>query len=86
MSLQIGVDSYVTLEEAGDYVSKMYVPDSQQYIKWTGMADASKEVILRQSCRSIDFLRYSGEKLKYGQTLQFQESKGTLQDMVQDFS
>lgn len=69
--LTVGVDSYVSLEDADSYVKSMYTDDSDLYISWFGLSDTSKEAWLRRSTKALDNLKYQGEKLNYSQRLQF---------------
>lgn len=71
MALQVGIDSYVSLEEANRIVEENFTSDSSLFKKWSDLSDGDKEVLLRQSTYSIDRLKLQGEKLKYGQRLQF---------------
>lgn len=71
MALQVGIDSYVSLEEANKIVEENFTSDSTLFKKWSDISDSDKEVLLRQSTLSIDRLKLQGEKLRYGQKLQF---------------
>jgi hypothetical protein len=71
MALEVGKDTYATLEEADNYIANLYMPTSQQVIKWNALPEGSKEVLLRASCKAIDYLKFDGEKKQYSQVLQF---------------
>lgn len=70
--LVVGVDSYVTLEEANKYVQDYFANDAAITSKWTALTDAAKESLLRQSTQAIDNLfKFKGRKKKLSQPLQF---------------
>lgn len=71
MSLNIGVDSYVSLEEANQYVEKNYVSTNSYRVKWNSLSDSDKEVLLRASTSALDQLKYIGSKRDYSQKLKF---------------
>ena len=71
MALSVGVDSYVTLEEAEDILGKAYTSTNEVYVKWQGLNDSDKEVMLRTSCRDINNLKFDGRREKVGQVLEF---------------
>jgi len=69
--LTLGVDSYVTLAEADSYVENNYMSTSNEMETWSGLQDSDKEVVLRQSCLSLNNLKYTGSKQRNGQKLAF---------------
>lgn len=71
MALTVGVDSYVTLEEAELYITNNYVSNSKVKEKWNGLSNADKEALLRASCKSLNAIRYDGVKLRVSQPLAF---------------
>lgn len=71
MSLVVGVDSYITLEYANEYVVKHFPSDSAFRTTWAGKSDADKEVLIRTSTQAIDSLKFNGRKLNYSNRLQF---------------
>lgn len=71
MSLKVGVDSYVTLEEAENIIDFSSVSSDEAYIKWSELSDRDKEVLLRNSCRDLNNLKYSGRKARASQNLAF---------------
>lgn len=71
MSLVVGTDTYVTLAEAVTYVTNMYMPSTDQYVRWFSMSNDNKEVLLRRALRNIDRLPFVGSKAIVGQTLAF---------------
>ena len=71
MALIVGVDSYVTVEEADKMLGGLYLDNNEVYKKWQTLTESQKEVLLRASCRDLDNLRYTGEKKNYSQKLQF---------------
>lgn len=71
MSLTVGVDSYVTLDEANLIINNNYLSSSDILIKWGGLSDSDKEVMLRTSCRDINNLKFDGRRAVVGQKLEF---------------
>lgn len=71
MSLDINKESYVTLDEANEIASKNYTSTSDILVKWNALSDSDKEVLLRNSCTSIDCLKFDGVKARANQSLAF---------------
>lgn len=69
--LEVGIDSYVTLEEASVLAAKTCLSSDPAYKKWSDLADSDKEVLLRNSCRSINNLKFNGRRKKVSQVLEF---------------
>ena len=69
--LTVGFDSYVTLEEANSIASGTNLSTDRAYHFWLGLTDADKEVLLRNSCRSIDNLKFDGRRKNLSQVLEF---------------
>ena len=71
MSLVVGIDTYVTVEDADKYISENYTSNSSEFNKWNSLTDSDKEVLLRRSASSLNKLQYSGSKRICGQKLAF---------------
>jgi len=71
MALKVGVDSYVTLEEAEVFINNNHLSTSDMIAKWNNLSNSDKEVMLRTSCRDIDNLKFDGRREKVGQILEF---------------
>lgn len=69
--LQVGIDSYVTLEEAEVLAGGAFLSNDKAYSVWKELEDSDKEVLLRNSCLSINNLKFTGRRKKYGQILEF---------------
>ena len=69
--LTVGVDSYVTLEEAEQLAMLSFISSDTAYEKWRSLSDSDKEVLLRNSCSAIDSLNFDGRRQKLGQILEF---------------
>lgn len=69
--LTVGVDSYVSLEEAEELAAATNLSSDPAYQKWLTLSDTDKEVLLRTSCRDIDCLKFDGRKRSFSQRLQF---------------
>ena len=74
VELKLNINSYVTVEEADDYINTHYSDESPEYEKWfnSGLSDENKKRALINSTSSIDnLLRFKGAKLNNAQSLQF---------------
>ena len=60
--LDVGVDSYVSLEEANTIASYTNLSSDKAYQNWLSLNDNDKEVLLRNSCRAIDNLKFEGRR------------------------
>ena len=69
--LTVGVDTYISLEDAEILIEKTSLSSDPAYKKWTELTNADKEVLLRNSCRSIDNMKFNGRRAKVGQLLEF---------------
>lgn len=68
--LEVGIDSYITLEEAETYI-KNYVTDEAIKAKWNALTGEQKEVYLRKAVLNIDKLHFGGIKVDSKQRLEF---------------
>lgn len=69
--LTVGVDSYVTLEEANNIAAATSLSSDKAYQKWLTLTDSDKEVLLRNSCRDINSLKFDGRRKNLSQVLEF---------------
>lgn len=69
--LSVGVDSYVTLDEAEIIASRTSLSSDKAYQLWLTLSDSDKEVLLRNSCRDIDSLKFDGRRKQLSQRLEF---------------
>lgn len=69
--LTVGVDSYVTLEDANDIAAATSLSSDKAYQKWLTLTDSDKEVLLRNSCRDINSLKFDGRRKNLSQVLEF---------------
>ena len=61
-----GIDSYVTLAEADDYVANFYAQ-----ISWSELSETQKEQRLVLACERLEALPFTGRKRLRGQNLLF---------------
>lgn len=73
--LVVGINSYVDLSEADEYVSAHFVSDADERIKWEAMSDLDKAVFLRAGVQAIESVRWTGKKLSDAQPLCFPRIK-----------
>lgn len=72
MSLNIGFDSWVSLEEAEELIKSLFTSSNEYFLKWNSLSDEDKEILLRNSAFSIsDSYRFTGRKQKQSQRLAF---------------
>lgn len=67
--LEIGVDTYIILENAETYLSANYA--SAELTFWDALEDSAKEILLRKAVKSIDGQRLAGRKANITQDLEF---------------
>lgn len=72
MALEVGVDSYISVEDADNYVLNYYGNRVDVLGKWQLLSTSAKESMLRDSTRSIDTaFKFRGRKRRMAQRLQF---------------
>lgn len=69
--LVVGVDSFISVEDADKYVSVTYMNTNAYRIKWESLTVENKEVLLRRSTRALNRLKYVGRTKQYNQRLAF---------------
>lgn len=69
MSIIIGTDSYVSVEDATTYLGNYFDTDN-----WTSETEANKEIALKQATRRIDSLNIRFSKYDREQSLEFPRS------------
>lgn len=69
--LTIGKDSYVTNEEAAQYVSEYYTATDPLRIAWEALSTDDQDVYLRKAFRQINALPYTGRPKDPKQSLPF---------------
>lgn len=80
--LVVGVDTYITIQEANEYVSKYFLTTDPLRIQWEALTDDDKEVLLRKSFDQINQLPFTGEPKDPKQFLPFpRKCNFTAQDM-----
>lgn len=78
MSLNVGVNSYITVAEADELIADNFISTNEALVMWNSLQQSDKEALLIKSCRSIDQLRLNGKKLRTNQYLQFPRSKTSI--------
>ena len=69
--ISVGENSYVTLEEAETMAAYTCLSSDKAYLFWKELSDSDKSVLLVNSCRAIDNLKFSGRRRSLGQHLEF---------------
>lgn len=65
------VETYITLEEANNYIAEYYTSTDPLRIQWEAMSDDDKEVYLRKSFAQINELPYVGRPKNINQPYPF---------------
>lgn len=73
--LEVGKDSYVTIEEANDYVENNYPDFDDLAVTWGVLTDKEKKSYLGASLSQIEALVLYGKRLNPTQDLQFPRVK-----------
>lgn len=69
--MTVGIDTYITLEEANTYISTYYVSTDPLRINWDKLENADKEVYLRNGSKAIDSLVLLGKRASKDQKMEF---------------
>lgn len=69
--LIVGVDTYITVAEADEYVSTHRVSTDPLRVQWEAMSESDKEVYLRKAFDQINSLPYVGKPMNPKQQLPF---------------
>ena len=78
ITLEVGVNTYVTLEEAGNIIETIY-----DNAEWQSLTDEQKKVCLVNAANKINLLAVKGEKLESSQELLFPRNwETTVNDKV----
>ena len=62
MAFEIGIDTYMSLDEADKIVREHYLSISKEVKLWDSLTDKDKEVLLRRTTHNIDSLMWIGIK------------------------
>ena len=76
--LTVGVDSYVTLADANNLAAANFLSSDKAYQFWINLSDSDREVLLRNSCRAIDNLKFDGRRKNTSQILEFPRVNQTI--------
>lgn len=71
--LTAGIDSYISVAEADEYIRTHYMSTDVSAVRWAALIEAEKEIQLRNACRLIEALPLSGSCAK-DQPLSFPRS------------
>ena len=71
MSIIIGANSYITVQEADDYITEHYFDTDEVTEKWFLLDEEEKEIVLKRASRSMNLWPFTGVKSSYNQTLAF---------------
>lgn len=71
MGLEVGTNSYVTIEYADDFFNARYGDEEN---RWTNLTEYQKEIVLIQAAQLIDALPFKGIKNSLDQPMAFPRS------------
>ena len=71
MALIVGTDTYISLDDAQEYLSENYISTDEKLIAWNALSDMDKEILLRKALKTIEAQPYVGFKACSTQTLEF---------------
>lgn len=71
MTITVGTDTYITLEDASTYLALHYIAADVQLVAWEALDDADQEIYLRNAMQAIENLPYPGRKQDVNQALNF---------------
>ena len=69
--LQVGVDTYITIEEMNQYVTTHFVSSDALRVQWEATSEEDQEVWLRRAFDQINSLPYTGRPKNPKQKLPF---------------
>lgn len=71
MELQVGINTYATVEEADNYIASHYLSSNSARQSWEALTDEDKKAALLRSCVALNALKYNGRRKVAGQKLEF---------------
>ena len=78
MALIVGTDTYISLDDAQEYLSENYISTDEKLIAWNALSDMDKEILLRKALKTIEAQPYAGFKACSTQTLEFPRAIYTM--------
>lgn len=69
----IGVNSYITIEEADKIINDNYLDTDDEFITWNNLSENNKAVLILRATKLIDIesLKYRGKKVDIAQPMEF---------------
>ena len=69
--MQTGIDTYVTREEADEYVQSHYPHESNPRNTWENLSQGERDTLLRAACLELEVLPWNGRTVSEEQLLAF---------------
>ena len=69
--LEVGTNTYVTVQEANSYIIQHYMSHEEEYTLWFEQSTLNRSTILRRAANNLERLPYVGKKSKKVQQLAF---------------
>lgn len=76
--LEVGLNSYCTVDEADEYIRSHFISTSEEVEIWDALSLDDKEVYLITSAESLNGLSFKGRKKIAGQALAFPRVSGLM--------
>lgn len=80
MSLEIGVNSYLTLEEAQSIVDNELYSDSSEFQLWCSLNEREREIICKRGTTAINSLEFIGQRRVYNTKLKWPRVINCVED------
>lgn len=71
MELQVGINSYVNVKDADDYISSRYLSKNAARVAWEILEVEDKATALIKACDFLNSLKYTGKRKNQGQKVEF---------------
>lgn len=82
--LTVGIDSFVTVEYADNYLASHYLSTDTRLTEWFSLSAQDKEIYLVRGCEALKCLKYRGVLFSAMQPLPFPRYFGEGYSMVYD--
>lgn len=82
MSLEVGKDTYITIEQMNQYVKSYYPSTDSLRIQWEAMSEEDQEVYVRRAFEQINSLPFTGRPKNPNQALPFPRVNFTSADLL----
>ena len=78
VDIQVGINSYVEVADADDYIGSHYISTNDARASWEALSDDDKAAALIASCMALNNLKYKGRRAAAGQILEFPRTNARI--------